>query len=226
MSTTHNDIETMVRDYVLGRLSDEEAEEFEAYFLGHADLVKMVSDFQTMQIAISGVEESRQAELVKVSSSSTSSTLLSRLKGVFTVPVPAYSVAALMAASFIGSQQVLNTIPSQNELQIARFTTAATRGKNLDQEVVINFSEYGGDVGLFLKVPEVNYQYYRVRLIAQNDGTDVWESTDFEFSALRDHLLVIPSKEISGVRIVKLVAGEENEFVSFCAYSEVCVDLN
>jgi len=224
MSSKYPDIQTTVQQYVLGKLSEIESDEFEAYFLSQPDIIEMVELEQTFQAGLQASESHAQIGEEPSSTAVHTTSWLSKLGQLVSIPIPAYAVAALAAISFLS----FNPLETQNQtssldFELARFSTAVKRGE--ESQVSINFSEYDNAVGLFIKLQEVTHRDYKVTLVSTDSGEISWESEPFQVSSLKDQLVVIPNGVVTGDQIIEVAginSGGENENVRFCNYSEPC----
>ncbi len=221
MSDHYPDIEKTVQDYVLGKLSDKDSDEFEAYFLGQPDIVEMLATAQRMHVGMSSIELNN-SELKRQYVRSYGG--LFKIKKFISMPIPAYAVAAIVAtviAGQLGFNRADQSVPFDFEL--ARFSTEAKRG--VAKKITLNFSEFDKSIGLFIKLKEVSYPNYKVRLVSSESGDRSWESELFQVSSLRDKLVLIPSHVATGSQIISVfgVANDGTETPEvFCNYSEVC----
>lgn len=219
MSGSYPDIEKTVQAYVLNKLSDQEAEDFEAYFLGDADIVEMVETAQRMHIGLKSSDTRSQARSNETHSKNG---FLGILFEMISVPVPAYVMAASLMIAIVVLPIFYNSGGgAQPELQLARFSSEATRSGS--KKVMIDFSNQTSTIGIFVKVAQVDYRDYRLRLRGTND--DIWQSEPFQMSALKDALVLVPQGVVNGSQIVEVIGisqeGHETE-VEFCNYNERC----
>jgi hypothetical protein len=220
MNNPFTDIETSVRNYVLGKMTDDETDQFEEYYLSNPDIIEMVEITQNIHIGLQNAELSQAAE---PNVNPVPNKWLRTLINWVSIPMPAYAAVALAIVAGPLAMNSFYTSSNIDTMNVANFATVATRGAKAPIE--IDLSELNQPTGVFVKVRQVDYQYYILKLTAADSAQVNWVSEPFEVSSLRDKLLVIPdSVERSNVAIS--VYGIEREGietpVEFCHYSEVC----
>ena len=220
MNGSYPDIEKTVQEYVLGKLSTEEAEGFEAFFLSDLEIVDMVETAQSMHLALNSF--SRNDHLSDGVEDGVKKSVLTKLLEFISIPVPAYSMAALLLAVTIAPQLLSYSERAvAPELQIVRFSSEATR--SISNTLTIDFTNRKEAVGIFIKVARVDYRDYVLRLNGPNDA--IWLSKPFQMSTLKDALVVVPNGVVDGPQSVELFGvsptGQQVP-VEFCNYNERC----
>jgi len=112
--------------------------------------------------------------------------------------------------------------PNSEPIELVGFSTLATRGAQLQSD--IDLSQVNGRAAVMIKLKEVQYQFY-VLTVSSLDGQHIWQSDNFQVSALKDKLILLPNTlDESAIKIQ--VSGLEKDSsktaVKFCHYSEVC----
>lgn len=217
MNTLYNDLEKTVQRYVLGKLSESEAIEFEEYYLSNPDIIEMVETAQNMNLGLAHEPAAMHAEIANSQNS-----FLQKLFGWLSVPIPAYAV---LAAAAVFTPLAVNNLgfdkPSE-QIALANFSTATTRGI---KQTGINLAGAAGTFALMIKLKQIDYPYYKLKIYRPAEAKPVWVSNQFQVSALRDQLIVIPDQAKINNATVEVV-GVDSEFneavVEFCHYSEVC----
>ncbi len=219
MSDFYSDIEKTVQEYVLGKLSLSDAEEFEAYFLANPEIIEMVEVAQEVHLGLVTLNKRTSLERVEARSGKS---IVTKLVALFSAPVPAYATALALMVVIMGSQLFENSQDELiSEIHLARFSTEATRSSS--KKLMIDFSKHNKSVGIFIKVARVDYRHYVLRLTGNDDA--VWQSKPFEMSALKDALILVPQGVVKGSQSVEVIgvsgAGQETS-VEFCNYNERC----
>lgn len=223
MKTRNKDLESTVKDYVLGRLSETEAEEFETYFLARPEIIALVEEVQSEHI---GSAESHPS---KVDAGNASSTVWNSIRSWLTVPA---SAVAAIALALVAVPLAINFQAGSNNLDnvyVAAFSTATTRGFNQNEPASsrkIDLSNEQGITGLFIKVKPDVRERYQLNVFAEGVESPVWISEPFQVSSgLRDYFVILPKEAALADARVQLVAVDRNQQttpVEFCHYSEVC----
>jgi len=225
------DSQLAAQRYVLGQMSEADAQEFEAYFLSKPDILELIEVTQELHL---GLKESNAMASQSVSSESDSknkmrNSVFGQLTRWLSIPVPAFAVLALVA---LFSPLVLNGISSSNSLdtglvsdvELVNFSTTTTRSSQANNPT-INLSGISGNAALMIKVKSVKHKEYRLKLISVEASKPVWTSKPFQVSALRDHLVTIPKLNVQddlSIEVTGINADSSETPVVFCHYSEVC----
>lgn len=212
MSDQYKDLESVVQKYVLGRLTDAEQEEFEAYYLARPDVIDMVETASAINehaASYAGKQENFITTFFR--------DLLS----------PRAFAYGLMLAVGVGLGSFIS-LPNNDRvyapsIELVSFSTEVTRSAK--NGVSINLTQLEKDAGLLIKVKKVDYPMYQARLVDPNSKKVLWESDQFSFSASKDFLLVIPNAATMGTPnliIDGLNSKEVREAIEFCHYKESC----
>ena len=221
MKNEYPDLENTIQQYVLGKLSESQAEEFEAYYISNPDIIEMVEITQNIQI---GLENSKQStSRVSQTDSGTDESLMQRLMGWISVPMPAYATLALAVLLspliFIGINQSENTA----ELTLLNFSTEQTRGAA--PTAIIDLSNVTGPAGILVKLKRLSHPQYKLKMLVDDAPTAIWSSKPFTVGALRDRLVLVPTKVPRSkltIEVIGLNSDGTEQAVEFCHYSEVC----
>ena len=232
MKTKYDNIDTMIQNYVLGRLNDAQAAEFEEYFLSNPDLIEQI---ETAQLMHAGLLQAEQLTLQKSADSNTTainspkkSKQLSakpwyeKLRNLIFIPVPAFAVMAMAAVMLPMALQNSNNLKQNSNISLINFSTQTTRSTN--QGVTIDLSENNQNMAMLVKFKSVDFPNYKLKLIPIGESNPVWESELFQLSSLRDKLISLPSNSYGKVS-VEVVGIDDNlneSEVEFCHYSEIC----
>lgn len=232
MNTKYNNIDTVIQDYVLGRLNDAKATEFEEFFLSNHEVAEQVESAQLMHAGLQELEKrSRQSSInySKAEAKNRQNTILKsekslfeKLLGLLTIPVPAFAMIAMVAVLSPMALQSLNGDNSNSNISLVNFSTQTTRSTN--EVISIDLSNRNGDSALLIKLKSVEFPNFKLKLIPIGELNPVWESEPFKPSALRDKLVTLPSGSLGKVQ-VEVVGIDDtlNEtIVEFCHYSENC----
>jgi len=221
MKTEYPDLETTVQQYVLGQLSESEAEQFEAYYLSKPDIIEMVEIAQNIQIGIENSVTLKPRQTAAVTASNDS--ILQRLFGWVSVPMPVYATMALV---LLMSPLLINGFnPAENspEMTLLSFSTEQTRGA--EQAVSVDLAGVAGSAGILVKLKRFSHPQYQLKLLSSDSANVAWTSEPFTVSALRDRLVVLPS-EVPRAKFTINVFGLDSNGTSvpveFCHYSEAC----
>lgn len=225
------DSQLAAQQYVLGQMSESDAQAFEAYFLSEPDIQDLVEVTQELHLGLK--ESSAMANESAVSESDTRvetrNSVFGRLTGWLSVPVPAFAVLAL---AVLCSPLILNGISSNNSLdanlvsnvELINFNTTATRSSQAGRPT-INLSGISGSAALLIKVKSVKHKEYRLKLLLSEASEPAWVSEPFQVSALRDHLVTIPKLNVQddlSIEVTGINPDSSETSVVFCHYSEVC----
>ncbi len=218
MKNQYPDLENTVQQYVLGQLSESQAEEFEAYYLSNPDIIEMVEITQNIQI---GLDNSSQAE--RYTESSSKQPFMQRLIGWISVPMPAYATLALAVLLspliFKGITQPENTA----EMTLLNFSTEQTRGAI--PTATIDLSNITGPAGILVKLKRLSHPQYQLKMLVDEGSSVVWKSEPFTVGALRDRLIPVPNEVPRNkltIEVVGLNSDGTEQAIEFCHYSEVC----
>jgi hypothetical protein len=222
MSEPYPDIEKTVQEYVLGKLSDSEAEDFEAFFLGRPEIVEMVGEAQMITLGLSASDV--QLDSVDDNQVYVHSGWLQTLQSLFSVSIPVYAVMGLLIVTSAGPMLLNSHEKDQiGTVELVRFSTGATRGNK--DEVVVNFSKSDVNLAMLIKIDDASYHSYRLRAELVKDSSVRWQSKKFQLSALRDALVNIPPRSVFGEYKITAFGIREDGVeiqVSLCNYHEVC----
>lgn len=222
MTTFDKDIETAVRDYVLNRMTEEQEASFEEFFLSKPDVAEMVTDTQNLVLALEQHRELRRS--TSEESVSMPFPWLGSALGLIARPVPASVFASLALLVALGSFTSFSGFEKGPEtFEIASFSTQLVRGAQ--RAAIIRPSDFSGDLGILIRVPEVKFQSYEVQLISEADGAVVWTSKPFVPSSARDALVIAPRSKISqqlNLNVFGLDVAGNRVQVQFCHYRERC----
>lgn len=239
MKLENLDIESLVQNYVLGRMSDAEVDEFEEYFLSNSEVIEMIEISRVIHVNAQypvssaslanddmnneGVTSSRPVDPSQVRSKNGSNGgLIERIKGWITIPVPAGALAASCVLA-LGLSTLLSEPSGPEDVLIASFSTQATRSHS--SGAAIDLSNPSGTSALFIKLKSADYALYRVKIIDANTNVEKWVSNDFSVSSLRDKFIPLPQHaaiDNANVSVFGLSDSGEELSVMFCHYSEVC----
>ena len=217
------DTESAIQRYIVGRMSNSEAEDFEAYFLANPELVEQVEIAQSISIGLANRPENIVS--TDTASNKRDGTLFDKMVGWLTIPVPAFAVLALAAILSPLAFNGMSTVsPGQDQnIELLSFSTAATRSAK--QQSVIDLSGVEGQAALMVKVKSIKHPNYKLKLVRDKDAETAWTSEAFQVGALRDHLVLLPSS-LKGQKYRMEVVGVAPDLtesqVEFCHYSEVC----
>jgi len=211
--------------YLRGQLSDKELEMFEVYLMEDPSVLERLELEQVFTQTLKDKEEFESAaEMSAVETidaailEQSKVSLLQRFIAWICVPIPAY--ASLMLA--VGAASIVAIRPNSEPIELVGFSTLATRGAQLQSD--IDLSQVNGRAAVMIKLKEVQYQFY-VLIVSSLDGQHIWQSDNFQVSALKDKLILLPNTlDESAIKIQ--VSGLEKDSsktaVKFCHYSEVC----
>ena len=240
MKADNLDIESLVQNYVLGRMTDTEINEFEEYFLSKPEIIEMLEIAQTICMseavpdvnlntdALGQVNERALSQAYLTDDSARTPTtgdvsLLERIKHWIAIPVPAGALAACfifsIALSFLPSEKAVGP----ENMLIASFSTQLTRSSA--SNATIDLRNPNGDSALFIKLKRVDYANYRLKILDDATKKEEWVSKLFSVSSLRDKFIALPKHAaIGNARVLVYGVSESGEEfnVSFCHYSEVC----
>jgi len=221
MKNEYPDLENTVQQYVLGKLSESQAEEFEAYYLSNPGIIEMVEITQNIQI---GLENSRESESrVRHTASGSEESFMQRLMGWVSVPMPAYATLALAVLLSPLILKGINQSENTGEMTLLNFSTELTRGAA--PTASIDLSSVTGTAGILVKLKQLSHPQYQLKMLLDDGTTVVWSSEPFTVSALRDRLVLVPNnvpRDKLTIEIIGLNSNGTEQAVEFCHYSEAC----
>ena len=222
MNIKKDNLESLIQAYVFGRLDEAQAEEFEAYFLAQPELVEMIDSAQKLHIGLDNMPATPVSMAIAEKPS-----IVDKLIGLIKVPVPAYGVAAAMVLTMMvgpASLTSINSTPNLSQPQLVRLDTTSVRSTGA--ELAANLSVGGKSAAMVVRVKEVEFPQYRLKVSSAEDNEALWDSGIFEFaSGARDYLVVVPPEAaVDNVRVelFGISQGVEEVKVSFCNYTEAC----
>jgi hypothetical protein len=232
MNITTENLQRHIQQYVLGQLSEDQANEFEEYFLCRPDVAEQVEIAQSLNIGLATIDTAEQAVPMGFAASVSTtdntqpdSSVWSFLQKVFVGPAPSLAMAALLVlmAPMAFKSVLVSETPVNAEL--VRFDVNPVRSA-LNSNAV-DLSAGGDYAAIMLRVPEVIYPQYRARVLNAKSGDTLWQSDDFSFkSGSRDHLLLVPPKAARADVTLTLtgVTPEGKEVsVDYCGYTDACM---
>ena len=217
MNTPYHDLESTVQRYVLGKLTEAEAQEFEAFYLSNPELIEMVEAAQNIQIGLAN-----EPLINTKRSPQKRDSWVQTVTGWLTVPVPAFAVLAIAAivAPLLLTGGGINITPQQ--ITLVSFTTSTTRGLESVKSIDLTTE---GTTALMIKLKTASHPQYKLKVFKAGENDPIWISNKFQVSGLLDQLVVIPDQaKINNATIVVVgVDKQANESpVEFCHYSELC----
>lgn len=219
MKGNYEDIECVVQRYVLGKMSESEAEQFEEFYLSCSETAELVESAQAMNIGLNNLSQTSSLSETKQTIAPLKQ-LWSRAINCLTIPVPAFAVLALGLVAVPFAFDLKQAPP---ELNLVNFSTDVTRSRG--PLTIIDLSDVSGIPTLLIKLKSVQQPHYKLKLYEVNNDRLVWESNLFSVGPLRESLLVLPTN-LNAKKIRLEVVGvdqESNEsIVEFCHFSEVC----
>lgn len=222
MKITKENLESVVQAYVLGQLDDTQTEEFEAYFLARPELIEMIDLAQKLNTGL----ENLPFESVVAAEQPNNRSLLDMLVGFIKTPVPVYAAVAALAVVALGPASLLssNDAVYENQPQLVRLDTSSVRSAGKRSSV--DLSVDGKSAALVVRVKEVEFPQYRLKVLSSDDRETLWSSEVFEFaSGTRDYLVVVPpqaSRNNVKVELYGVDQGDGEVNVTFCNYTEAC----
>ena len=232
MKITTENLQQHIQQYVLGQLSEDQANEFEEYFLCRPEVAEQVEIAQSLSIGLATIDTAEPAVPMGFASAARTaentkpgSSVGSFLQKVFVGPAPSFAMAALLVlmAPMAFKSALVSEAPINAEL--VRFDANPVRSA-LNSNAV-DLSTDGNYAAIMLRVPEVIYPQYRVRVLNAESGDALWQSDDFSFkSGSRDHLLLVPPKAArAGVELTLMGVTPEGKEVSvdYCGYTDACI---
>ena len=223
MKQPYTDIESTVKRYVLGQMSETEADDFESYYFDNPEVTELIEATQNIHAGLKSSETINESHsnLNPVDQGS----VFGKLAGVMNFSVPAYAVVALLAGSLLvpNFQANKSTGPSYSDISLVHFSTASQRGAS--ERAQLDLRDVSGQAAVLIKLKSVDFQYHVARLSDSTTGEVVWTSEPFEVGALSEKLLLLPrldGTELVSFKIFSFRDGEASKAVSFCHFSEVC----
>lgn len=233
MNITTENLQQIVQQYVLGQLGEDQAGEFEEYFLSRPDVAEQVEIAQAMQIGLATLEDEQgespfaglDANLAGDGVSSSGFALSSILHKLFVGPAPSFAMAALIAVMLPMAFKSAPVSDAPVDAELVRFDVNPVRSA-LNGNAV-DLSTDGRYAAVMVRVPEVVYPQYRAKVVSAENGNTLWQSDDFSFkSGSRDHLLLVPPKAAqASVTLTLLGVTPEGKEVSvdYCGYTDACM---
>ena len=232
MKITTENLQQYIQQYVLGQLSEDQASEFEEYFLCRPEVAEQVDIAQSLSIGLATLDAAQHAVPMGIMSNLSTtdhprpdSSVWAFLQKVFVGPAPSLAMAVLLVlmAPMAFKSVLVSETPINAEL--VRFDVNPVRSA-LNGNAV-DLSTDGDYAAIMLRVPEVIYPQYRVRVLNAESGDALWQSEDFSFnSGSRDHLLLVPPKAArAGVALALMGVTPEGKEVSveYCGYTDACM---
>lgn len=228
MNTKYNNIDTVIQNYVRGRLNDADATEFEEFFLSNPEIAEQIETAQLMRAGFIEIEKSGLQNSISnnkaesKNSQKCEKSLLEKFLGLVSIPVPAFAMIAMTAILLPMALQGLNGNTTNTNISLVNFSTQTTRSTS--DPITINLSDRNENSALLIKLKSVAFPNYKLKLIPIDEVNAVWESEPFKPSPLRDKLVALPNREFGRVT-VEVVGIDDtlNEtIVEFCHYSESC----
>ncbi len=231
MKITEQNLEQLIQQYVLGQLQESDAEAFEVYFLSNPDIAERIELAQSLHLGLRQLDVQSSITLDSLTddqtgvSGETGHTVWQQLQRVFVGPVPSLAMAALLVLMVPFAMQSALVSSEDVNVELVRFEASTVRSAvGADG---IDLSTEGDYAALMLRVPEVAFPAYRVRVADVDNQTALWQSEDFVFkSGSRDHLVLVPPQAAKARVDVQLfgITPEGNEVaVDFCGYTEACL---
>jgi len=223
-------IETWIKRYVLDQLDESQAEEFENYYLARPDVIEKIAAAQKIKLGLEVLESDSEANSTcidnVVTARSREHSLLARILGWMTVPVPSYAMLAALAilGPLALNNTAFNQVASDSDIQLVRLDAPSVR--SFETTKGVNLSVVGKQTAVVVRVKGVDYPKYKLSINATGSESSLWSSDFFAFaSGARDHLILIPPHAAIDSANVQLFGvneqGQEIE-VSFCNYTEAC----
>ena len=229
MNINEKNLDTIIQNYVHGRLNDVEASEFEEYFLSNPNVIEQVETTQSLHMGLLEAEKTafqQTADSIKVSNTSTiksTDSFYQKLLNLVSIPVPAFAVIAMAAILLPMALENFNNQNQTSEVSLINFSTQATRSS--DQGITIDLSNSNNSSAILIKLKKVDYPFYKLKLINTNSNKSAWESQEFQVSALRDKLVTLPNLSSLGkvnVEVYGIDNDSQETKVDFCHYNETC----
>ena len=222
MNINNDTIESLVKRYVLGQLSDNETEEFEAYFLSRPEIIAMVEDVQRIH---AGLEYNELSSEQPAGEASPSEGTISRWFSIFSGPVPAMAMLVLVAVMAPLAMQGLSGGGNQAlDAQLVRLDSSNVRSSGSTGTYDLNAG--GKHAAVIVRVKEVEYPEYLLRVNSPESNSELWESEKFSFaSGARDYLVLVPPQaaiQNVDVQLLGIKEDAQQVEVDFCSYTEAC----
>ncbi|WP_147251024.1 hypothetical protein [Arenicella xantha] len=224
-------LEQIIKQYVLGQLDEQDAEAFEEYFLARPEIAEQIEAVQQLHLGL-GVVESELSDSDDYQLTNESAV------GKADFEVPAHTLSAMFSRYMVGPAQSMTmaamllilaplALTSMQHsadpvsAQLIRLDSATVRSSVPQSS--ISLPSDGGYAAVMVRVRDVEFPEYRLQV----QGATEWRSEPFEFSSgSRDHLVLIPPSIAAGNVKVTLLAttvdGQERA-VPFCNYTEACM---
>ena len=222
MNNTFNDLESTIQQYVLGHLSVKEATEFEAFYLAEPDVIEKIEIAQRLHHGLKKQALSVQGNKTATRKKKQANASLG-LVDWLRFPLPAYSFGLLAFAMWTLTYIAPRPDITSNAITMAHFSTSAIRGTT--EPPIIDFNNIQTDAAILIKLPRADYQFYRLRLLNNQNNRPIWSSKPFQLTPLRDQMVFVPKNTVSDKAILQVI-GIKNDAseveVNFCHYSENC----
>lgn len=216
MKYPYTDLESTIQQYVLGRMSEAEVEDFEDYYFDKPEIIEMIETMQNIhagfQSAVLANDEERY---------SNENSIFDKFVNLVNTPVPAYAFMAVLASMLL----IPNLLGERNvtEPTLVHFGTTAMRSSTSTAHV--DLSQVSGPAVVIIKLPSVAHEYHALKLIDGDTGKLAWTSDRFQVGSLNESLVFLPEslqRKRFELRIIGIRKGDTDQEVSFCHYSETC----
>ncbi len=220
MQNFEHDIEDTIHQYLHRKLTEEQAVEFEDYFVDKPELLSKIESSRAM---IQGLHSMKhQSELLSEEVNEVEQAkLLERVFAWLWQPSAGYAVALSALAALI----VIPNSHQQTSMDIELLSFSTSSQRNLQAPIETELTRPGTRGAAFIKVAKVDYRQYELELIDVDSQVQVWRSQPFAFSVLNDKMVLMPFDMVATKVALNLygIDGEgDRKKVDFCHYSEPC----
>jgi len=216
MKYPYTDLESTIQQYVLGRMSEAEVEDFEDYYFDKPEIIEMI---ETMQNIHAGLQSSVLAN--DEDSYLNESSIFDKFVNLVSTPVPAYAFMAVLAGVLL----LPNLLGDGNvtEPTLVHFSTTAMRSST--SAAYVDLSQVSGPTVIIIKLPSIAHEYHALQLIDGDTGKLAWTSDRFQVGSLNESLVFLPEslqRQRFELRVIGIRQDDTTKQVSFCHYSEAC----
>jgi len=227
MNIDRDNLEAIIKCYVLDQLSDDETQEFEVYFLSRPEVADLVDSAQKLHagLRVSRADSKVGVEPVASVDPPVTESFWRMIRRMFSGSVPASAMAIMLVMASPLIIKGIATNEHSQKIELVSLESALVRSSSPSDGIDLSTAE-GAAAAVVVRVKEVSYPSYSLSISLADSNKEIWRSAPFQFaSGERDSLVVIPAKAaLDGVNVELYGRHEDGreEKVTFCNYTDSC----